>query len=251
MISISSKNWVLDNIDTVLFDKDGTFIDLHFFWGKMTELRIEEIIKKYELSPDSFKQLCSLLGYDVNKKKMLSDGITALYSRDKIISIFNKNLNKLGIPTNEKELENIFDKVSLEFNKNIHNYTKPIESAIDFIKLLHSKGVKLGIVTSDSVKSTNLTINYFGWNNLFNTVIGRESINFPKESGMPIKLALNNLKSNPNNTIMVGDTPIDAKSAKNADIAGCILVSTGQVNIEELSKHSNYVINSFEELLAF
>ena len=50
MISLKTNNWQIDNIDTILFDKDGTFIDLHYFWGKMTELRIKEVIKKYKIT---------------------------------------------------------------------------------------------------------------------------------------------------------------------------------------------------------
>ena len=49
MLVLKTKNWQLDNIETVIFDKDGTFIDLHYFWGKMTELRVKEIIRRYGL----------------------------------------------------------------------------------------------------------------------------------------------------------------------------------------------------------
>ena len=45
MISLTVNNSKINNIDTVLFDKDGTFIDLHYFWGKMTTMRCDEIIK--------------------------------------------------------------------------------------------------------------------------------------------------------------------------------------------------------------
>ena len=49
MINLKTNDWEIKNIDTILFDKDGTFIDLHYFWGKMTELRVQEIIKIYNL----------------------------------------------------------------------------------------------------------------------------------------------------------------------------------------------------------
>ena len=49
MISLKTKKWEINNIETILFDKDGTFIDLHHFWGKMTELRCLEIIKEFNL----------------------------------------------------------------------------------------------------------------------------------------------------------------------------------------------------------
>ena len=171
MISLKTSDWQIGNIETVLFDKDGTFIDLHYFWGKMTEMRAETIIKKFALQPEAFEKICLFLGYNPTSGKMLSDGITALYSRSKIIEIFRENLQEFGIKSNIKELEEIFDSVSNEFYKNIIEYTKPIDEAIKFIQILHQKGLKLGIVTSDSVISTELTLNHFGWEKYFDVVM--------------------------------------------------------------------------------
>ena len=104
---------------------------------------------------------------------------------------------KYDLNLSKKNLEDIFDNVSQEFYKEITKYIKPIENAITFIKTLKQLGVKLAIVTSDSVESTNLTLNYYNWHNLFDVVIGRESSEFTKESGEPTKLALKKLQSNP------------------------------------------------------
>ena len=79
-------------------------------------------------------------------------------------------------------------------------------------------GIKLGIVTSDSKESTEKTINYFEWNDLFQVIIGRESTPYTKESGEPTKLAVKELNANPNTTLMIGDAPMDYISAKNAGI---------------------------------
>ena len=248
MISLSSNEWTINNIETVLIDKDGTFIDLHFFWGKMTELRAKEIINQYKLDISIKETLCNFLGYDLKTKKMKPDGITALYSRSKIIKIFNKNLKEIGINSNENELEKIFDKVSESFYKDIEKYTKPINSAINFIKELKKHNVKIGIVTSDSVISTNLTIKQFGWDGIFDCVIGRESSEHTKESGMPTKLALKQLQAIPDTTIMIGDAPMDTISANNAGIKNSILIATGQVSNEELKKYTEYTLNNLDEL---
>lgn len=248
MISLQTKDWQIDNIDTVLFDKDGTFIDLHYFWGKMTEMRADAVIKKFGLSSSIFEQICLFLGYNLNVQKMLSDGITALYSRSRIIEIFRENLKDFGINPTTKEIEDIFDSVSNEFYKNITKYTKPIEEAISFIKELHQKGVKLGIVTSDSIVSTELTLKHFGWENYFEVVIGRESSEFTKESGEPTKIALQALKANPETTLMIGDAPMDYISAKNAGVNKTILVATGQIEKEELRKTNYYVVNNMSEI---
>lgn len=251
MISLKTDNFEINNIDTILFDKDGTFIDLHYFWGKMTEMRASEIVKKFNLQKNMFSTLCLKLGYDTSKGEMLQDGITAMYSRPVIIEIFCKNLNELGVKTTENDIEKIFDNVSKLFYENMSEYTKPIESAIDFIKNIKSKGLKTGIVTSDTKESTLLTLKHFHWEDLFDVVIGRESTKETKESGVPVKLALELLKSNPENTLMVGDAPMDYLAAKNGGVNRTILVSTGQIDKETLSKTSGYTVSSLDEISIF
>lgn len=248
MISLKTQDWQLDNIDTVIFDKDGTFIDLHYFWGKMTELRVAEILKRYNLPKDNFQELCLRLGYDINSGKMLSDGITALYSRAIIIQIFCKDLKDFRVDISEKELEEIFDYVNTIFYKEMVKYTKSINSAVEFIKKLRKTDVKIGIVTSDSKESTELTLKHFDWENLFDIVIGRESTKETKESGIPVKLALEQMKACSENTIMIGDAPMDYIAAQNAGVEKTILVATGQIDKKDLLKTSDYVLDSLEEI---
>lgn len=248
MISLKTKDWHIDNIDTVLFDKDGTFIDLHYFWGKMTELRAQEIIKKYNLKKDICPELCLNLGYNQQTGKMLKDGITALYSRQIIIELFCKDLKAKGIDITEKELESIFDEVNTIFYKEMVKYTKPIDSAIEFIKNIRSCGIKTGIVTSDSKESTILTLKHFKWEYLFDVVIGRESTKETKESGIPVKTALEIINSNPENSVMVGDAPMDYTAAKNAGVERTILVATGQIDKESLLKTSVYAEESLDNI---
>lgn len=248
MISFSTKDWEINNIDTVFFDKDGTFVDLHYFWGKMTELRVKEIIKIYSLNADLLYDLCLCLGFDIRKQKMLSNGITALYSRVKVIELFLEDLKKIGINATNEELAQIFDEVSQKFYKNIDAYITPIKSAINLIHLLKENNIKLGIITADSIESTTLTLKKLNLENVFDIVFARESCTDTKESGLPAKLALKELNSKPQHTVMIGDTPSDNLCAKNAGIEKTILVATGQMNKETLLKTSRYTINNLDEI---
>ena len=248
MINLFTKDWEINNIETILFDKDGTFIDLHYFWGQMTELRVKEIIKRFNKNNEIFEQLCFCLGYNQKTGKMLPDGITALYSRSKIIDIFKQDLKKYDIYTTDIELEKIFDYVSDIFYENMQMYTKPIPEAIEFIKKIRTLGIKTGIVTSDAKKSTDLTIKHFHWENLFDVVIGRESSTETKESGIPTKMALNKLNANPKTTIMIGDAPMDYISAKNAGIEKTILVATGQIEENNLKETSQYTVSTLYKI---
>lgn len=248
MVTLKTNDWIIENVDTVLFDKDGTLIDLHFFWGEITQMRALEIIKRYNLPEKLFERFCAILGYNINSKKMQPDGITALYSRVKIIELFSAQLKDLGINIEDADIEKIFDLVSFEFNKNLTNYIKPINEAILFVKELKKLGLKTGIVTSDSLETTNLTIKALGWENLFDVVIGRESSSETKESGVPTKIALKYLDSSADKTIMIGDAPMDSISAKNAGIDKTILLTTGQLNANVLSQFSPFVLDSLKEI---
>lgn len=248
MVVLKTSNWQLENIETVLFDKDGTFIDLHYFWGKMTELRIKEIMRRYKLHDECFAELCLMLGYNVLIGKMLSNGITAMYSRSVIIEIFCQDLNNIGISITKKELEEVFDNVSKVFYLEMEKYTKPIDSAILFIRRLKENNIKVGIVTSDSLESTHLTLKHFNWTELFDVVIGRESAVETKESGVPVALALETLGAKPGTTVMVGDAPMDYHAAKNAGVKNAILVSTGQIERSELSRISPYTVELLSEI---
>lgn len=251
MINLKTNDWKINNIDTILFDKDGTIIDLHYFWGKMTEMRVNKVIDIFKLDKQIFKELNLCLGYDVESVKMLSDGITALYSRVKIIEIFKNDLLKYGIKTDNKTLTEIFDNVSTEFYNDINKFTIPIAETIEFIKQVKKYAIKTAIVTADSVESSNITIKNFGWDNLFDTVVGRESIKGTKESGESVKLALEQLNSTSKNSVMIGDAPTDYIAAKNGGVNKTILLSTGQVSIDELKMTSKYVSSSLKDVTIY
>lgn len=248
MINLSTENWQIKNVDTILFDKDGTFIDLHYFWGKMTELRAQAVIARYNLDESLFARLCNILGYDVNLGKMRSDGITALYSRVIIIQKFVQTLIDMDIPATVDEITKLFDEVNIIFYKEMFNYTKPIQEAIDLIKKLKTSGVKIGVVTSDSKESTDLTIAHFHWENLFDVIIGRESTPETKESGVPVTMALEGLNADRNNTVMIGDAPMDYLAAKNAGVKNVVLVASGQITKESLLQTTNCVVESLSHV---
>lgn len=249
MIRLSTGNWELKDIEAVIFDKDGTFIDLHKFWGKITELRALEIIKNFNLTKDSFNEICLFLGYNYESKKMISNGITAMYSRSEIIKILKEKLEQsYNIQISTNKIASIFDMISEHFYKNMFEYTETIESAINFIKKLYNKNIKLGIVTSDSIISTKKTLKYFNLEYLFDVIVGREASQETKESGIPTTLAIKELNIPIKNIIMVGDAPMDVISAQNAGIEQTILVASGQIPIETLKKHSSYTIDNLENI---
>ena len=82
----------------------------------------------------------------------------------------------------------------------------------------------------------------------FDTVIGGDSGFGNKSNGNSALSATKGLNIMPEYAITIGDAPADDDMAKNANLKGSILVSTGQISIIELLKINKFSINSLSEL---
>ncbi len=249
MVDLYTKNWELQNINTVLFDKDGTFIDSHIYWGKIIQMRIQAVMDEYRISEEHFYNLCLSLGYDLNTKKLIPQGPIALLAREEVIKSLLTALKKIGVETNTDTIAEIFKNVHQEFHKVIYDYIKIIDGAEDLFKRLKEKDVTLSVVTSDVYANAVSILDYLNLSQYFSLVIGKDNCTKAKKTGEPALIAIEKLGADPDRTISVGDADMDYLMAKNAGLKGSILVATGQTGIEDLSKNTNCVVNKLNEVL--
>ncbi len=248
MVKLCSDNWILDKIDTVLFDKDGTFLNSDIYWGKLVELRTFALIKEFDLNPHLFFELCYQMGYDIKTKKLTPNGPVGVLSREGVINSTIESLKKMSVNTDFGTIDRIFVKVHDNFLDNLKNFVEIIEGAKDCFDKLKNKNVKLAVVTSDTHKNTKEILKYLHLTQYFDLIIGKDDCKFEKKTGKPALLALEKLGTCANNTISVGDAPMDYDMAKNANLKGCILVTTGQVSKNELSKYTHCVVENLSEV---
>lgn len=248
MSIIYSKNNKFENIDTVFFDKDGTFIDSHIYWGELIERRIRAAIKFYGIKADCFDDLCLSLGYDRCLKKLVEAGPIALLPREDIIASLTQRLGKFGIqPTNE-DISAIFNEVHLDFQEDMFDYVKLLDGAVELFELLKNKGLKLAVVTSDIHINAVKIVDYLNLNQYFDLIIGKDDCDEPKRTGKPALVALEKINSKREHTIAVGDAPMDSDMARMAGLKGSVLVATGQIPVEKLKLHSDFSVESLMEL---
>ena len=248
MINIVTKNWKITNIEAIFFDKDGTIIDSHIYWGEIVKRRAKEIINYFNLNENFYFYLSEKMGFSIKKNMLLQKGPTGLHSRDVIIRTIVEILNKKNIKTNFNEIENIFNKVHSEFLNDITEYTKIIKEAYDFILKLKKEKIKLALITSDSIKNSLIILKNNNLDNIFDLVIAKENCEKPKVSGEPALFALKNLNIDPLKTICIGDAPMDKIMSENAKLKAAILVSTGQINYNSLKRITKYSVKSLKEL---
>lgn len=248
MATLFTDEWKLENVDTVLFDKDGTFVDLHAYWGRVVERRVLAVIKKYALPSEIFEELALFMGYDKSKNKVIPKSMIVVLSRNEIIEKFTQKLIEIGVSTSEKEIDEIFEQEHKEFLKEMYDYIKPIKEAYVFFEKLKEFGVKMAVVTSDGHNNAEKTLDFLNISNYFDLVIGKEDSTLPKKTGEPATIALEKLGSNKEYAISVGDAPMDFQMADKAGLKGSILVTTGHMTKEELKEYSKYVTTSLADI---
>jgi pyrophosphatase PpaX len=124
---------------------------------------------------------------------------------------------------------------------------RPYADVGSVLKRLHSHGYRLALVTSASTATSYVAEQ--GLAKLFDVIVGGNDTTEHKPSPIPIEYALEGLKLQPSDVIMVGDLPADIDSAKNAKVRASIGITHGFGTRKMLEvAHADYIIDSFSEL---
>ena len=249
MITIKNKNWQLEHVEAVFFDKDGTLIDSHVYWGKIIEIRSAALVAALDpQNKELYSELCRVMGWSLREKRLSPSGPIALVQRDVVIEIVMKYLLKSGFSISEQEIGGIFTDVHKGFIGNMLPYIKIIAGVEPMLMRLKKRGVKLAVITTDAQNNTLEILQYLDIDKYFDLVVTKESTKESKPGGMPALFALKSLKVKAENSICIGDAPMDILMGENARLKATIGVATGQITLEELMKYTKYFINNLSEV---
>ena len=126
--------------------------------------------------------------------------------------------------------------------------TSLLPGVVETLKALKQKSLKIGLCTINGEKSTNYILKRFGIADFFDAVIPRDKVNNVKPDPTHLESALNALSIAAKNAVIVGDSIVDMRSAKELK-AIAVGLPTGVSTIEELmSNGANYIITSITDL---
>jgi phosphoglycolate phosphatase len=248
MVEISSGKWKIDGVGAVLFDKDGTFIDSHHYWGAIIIARSLAIRDLFGLNDDSLEGLEHSMGFCRRTNRLLPRGPIALVSREEVINHVLRHLATRNVKVDFEDVARLFSEVHKRMLGRIDESVRLIQEARSLFDSLQKKGIPMAVVTTDSVDNTQAILTNLGLDAYFSAVVGKESSTKPKETGEPALIALRELGVAATEAICIGDAPMDILMAQNSGCRGCIGVATGQISSEELSRYTPYVVSSLSEL---
>ncbi|MEH7179478.1 pyrophosphatase PpaX [Neobacillus vireti] len=207
------------NINTILFDLDGTLIDTN-----------ELIISTY---------LHTLEKYYPSK-----------FKREDVLPFLGPTLHEVFGNMDPERVEEMV----LEYRAyNIANHdvmVKEFAGVVETLEILKEKGYKLGIVTTKRHDVALKGIHLMGLDKYFDVIIAYDHVKKVKPDPEPIYLALEQLDSKPDEAMMVGDNYHDVLAGKNAGTktAGVAWTIKGR---DYLAKYEpDYMLENMEDLLA-
>jgi len=234
-------------ISAVFFDKDGTLIDSHSYWGAIIAARASLIANQFNLSADIISGICDSMGFCDKTTKLLEKGPVALESRSVVVDKVIGYLNSIGTYANVSDINEIFDLASSKLNDEQLPVIKPIPTALSKMKGLLEVGLQIAIITSDTVSNTNKFIRQVGLGEFKILIIGRDNYPHAKKTGLPAAFAAKELGVDIGQCLVIGDAPMDYLMANNSG-ALHLLVSSGQLSYDTLRMSTKNVVKDLCEI---
>lgn len=137
-----------------------------------------------------------------------------------------------------------------EFNLAYHDQlTTGFSGVPETIKTLYNAGILMAIVTSKTKNTAIRGLKLFDMDKYFSVVIGHEECQKHKPDPEPVLLALEKLNLAPSDCLMLGDSPFDLISAREAKVKTAAVRWTEITWDSLLAEKPDYVLHTIEDLL--
>lgn len=205
-------------VNTLLFDFDGTLVDTN----NLILTSLEHTLQQFFPNRFSREDLLEFIGPPLHEsfKKLAPDQL------EDMVQTYRKH------------------------NHEHHDLlVKEFEGVHETIDLLHSKGFKLGIVTTKIRATVQKGLVLTNLDKFFDVMVALDDVKNAKPDPEPIEKALQQLHAKPEEAIMVGDNHHDILAGKNAGTytAGVAWSMKGKAYME--SYQPDFVLDHMSDLV--
>jgi HAD superfamily hydrolase (TIGR01509 family) len=209
-------------IKAIVVDMDGTITNFNLDFLNTRRRVLKELDRMKLRTPDMTDQLS--LYFILHKLKNQTDPSTFRELR--------------------KRIYGMIEEMELKAATEVTLYP----GAVDTLRKLRGCSIKVGLVTNNGRKGTELTLSRHRLNSLFDTVVTRDDCEDMKPAAEPVEKVLAALKVAPDEAILIGDGVMDIRSARAAGVRS-VAVATGPFKSGLLLKaEPDYVVGSINDL---
>jgi pyrophosphatase PpaX len=174
-------------INTLLFDMDGTLVDSM----RVHSLALSAVLHDY-------------LGLDKEPGE-LSKIIAGRLTRETLVFFTAERLDELG-------------RAWYEYEVPLRDQLKLFPGLSQALAALASRGIRLGVVTSQSRKEMQIMREIVGLDGLMKVWVSSDEVARAKPAPDPVLHAMKMLGSRPEETLMIGDTTYDLLAGRSAGV---------------------------------
>jgi phosphoglycolate phosphatase len=239
MVTIKCGNLTFNNVQAVLFDKNGTLED--------SEVYLREFgYKAARLADAQFPGVGEplLMAYGINGNELDPAGLMAVGSRRETEIATAAYIAETG--RGWIESLTIARQVLQQAEQYFDNTAAPLfPGSLELLKSLFAVGLKLGILSAATTSEVENFVQFHQLGDYLQLQMGVDG-GISKPDPILFLQACAALNVEPSNTIMVGDSVADMQMGRNAKAAGCIGITW--INQPDHVQGADVVINKLSEI---
>jgi len=251
VVNLKVNNEIINNINLVIFDRDGTLIDLYHYWSQMIKMRAYLISEKFFLSKDDTNRIVFEMGVDQENNCLRPEGPVGIKKREIVMQAAVDYLEAKGYKKAYEVCLDCFKDIDVQTENKLDGLIKPINGMLSLIDSLHSKSCKLAIATTDKTSRAELSMDYLKLTDKFACIIGCDAVDNPKPASDMIDYITKKLNIKKEESVMIGDAITDIKMGDNAKVKASIAVSSGITPKEQLGALTKFLIDDVSKIEVF
>lgn len=202
-------------LEAVLFDKDGTLIEMNATWVPAAWAWIDTAA---DGDPVLREMLADRLG--VTPDSVVADGLFAISTFDAIAHVTNEVMLGHGVLDTDARLQNAVK----DSNATALECLTPLGDVAAAISRLRRGGLRLGVVTSDDRVGTVMALTALGIEGHIDSIAAGDDGHAPKPSPESLLAAIRDLGATPSSVVYVGDSEVDRLAAVAAGVVAFIAI---------------------------
>ena len=198
-----------------------------------------------ESAPDLATALNALLneqgqqGHTVtNVRPMIGGGVAKLIER---------GFRASGAPLDEAATDALVPRFMEIYTACATQNTALVPHAREVLNHFYHAGIKQGLCTNKPYSVTQLILSALDISGFFESVIGGDSTSMKKPHPLPLMTCLEELKTLPEDAVMIGDSGADVGAARAAKVQ-IILVPDGYTGVPAVSLGADYVVGNLADI---
>ena len=224
----------------VLFDKDGTLIDVNQTWVPIYRQMLGDL---FATSAEGAERLMEKAGFDRASGKFLAGSLLAGGTTRQLIDVWWPGLDETGIAAKTRILDH-------DYAHLVRQSLSPLMPLEPVLSELRAMGLKLGVATNDSHVSAKNHMTHIGVIEHFVDIIAADTVAVPKPSGNMIRRFAEVTGLAAAEIAMVGDNHHDMEEARNGGAGLAVAVLSGNAAHGDIAHLADYTIASVAELAA-